>query len=373
QLRKAIADLDSARTRTVDSRRLAMLGELGFAARLALAGVLLHEAVGRGAEATAILEDAEGRAGTDGEKLASVWGMRIKAFEAQGKLDDAAKLLDGLLQKNPDARGLGAAASAIGKAFDERSAQARAKDPRSPAAEELLRKAARYYGLGAKSLAGGGEVVRSEDLDAIAKRLFAIALQFNEVPEECGGSFVKWRATSRRAPELWEQAALLFEAAVSASPSHLPRINLGRCQGFLGRWREGARAYAELFEREPFVDRESRRMNAPLLSAKPELLPAYLEWGVCEHRAAVADGEADRFRRASEIYSLLCSNLPDTSATWWQAKYLQIRVLIDQGDYGQAEFFLRDLKRNTGDFPEEWKEPFREIEEELSRKVFRKQ
>ncbi|MCI0588443.1 MAG: hypothetical protein L0323_16555 [Planctomycetes bacterium] len=370
-LKKAIAELDSARTRTVDSRRLALLGEIAFAARLSLAGLLLHEGVARGSDAMPVLDAAEERAGTDAEKLASVWGMRIKAFEAQGKLDDAAKLLDGLLQKNPDTRGLGAAASAIGRAFDVRSAEERAKDPNSPVAQDLLRKAARYYGLGAKSLARGEEVVRTEDLEEIAKRLFAIALQFNEVPDSAGGTFVNWQATGRKAPEPWEQAALLFEAAVSRSPSHRPRLNLGRCYGFLGRWREAARVYAELFEHEPLVDREARRLDAGVLRAKPELLPAYLEWGVAEHRSGVSDGDADGFRRASEIYTLLCSNLPEGHPMWWEAKYLQIRVLVDQGDYAQAEFLLRDLKRSTGEFPPGWKERFRAVEEELSGKVFR--
>ncbi len=370
-LKKAIADLDSARTRTVDSRRLALVGEIAFAARLSLAGLLLHEGVARGADAMTVLDAAEERAGNDAEKLASVWGMRIKAFEVQGKLDDAAKLLDGLLQKNPDARGLGAAASAIGRAFDVRSAEERAKDPKSPVAQELLRKAARYYGLGAKSLAGGGEGVRTEDLEELANRLFALALQFNEVPESAGATFVDWRPSGRKAPEVWEQAALLYEAAVSRSPSHRPRISLGRCMGFLARGREAARVYAELFEHEPLVDRESRRLNAGLLRAKPELLPAYLEWGVAEHRTGLSDSDADGFRRASEIYSILASNLPENSAMWWQAKYLQIRVLVDQGEYGQAEFLLRDLKRNTGEFPADQKERFRELEEQLSTKVFR--
>jgi tetratricopeptide (TPR) repeat protein len=149
-------------------------------------------------------------------------------------------------------------------------------------------------------------------------------------------------------------------------------MNLGRCYGFLGRWREAARVYAELFEHEPLVDREARRLNAGVLRAKPELLPAYLEWGVAEHRTGLADSDADGFRRASEIYSILVSNLPENSPMWWQAKYLQVRVLVDQGDYGQAEFLVRDLKRNTGEFPEEWKERFRKLEEELSTKVFRK-
>jgi tetratricopeptide (TPR) repeat protein len=376
-LRKTLADLDKALQKTLDRTAQAKLDALAFSARITLAQIYLADPIRRPAEALAILEGAEEKAGGDAEKSAQAWDLRIRALEAQGKIDEGARLLESLLEKNPDPRSLVGALRTLGRALDMRATEERKKDPRSGRPDELWRKAARYYFLSAQPMLSGSS--RTSEIEEIANRLLVLGLHFSGVPEEETTFALPKPATVRKeGGDLLEQAARLYEAVLGLTPSYRTRISLGRAYGFLGRWPDAARVYGQLFDQEPLVEKGSKRLNPAVLAAKPELLSAYLEWGYAEHQTAAAhkETERERFERAQGIYGTICNSTTEEQRLWWVAKYFLIRCLIDAGNYVEADVALRSVERTTEDFDGGkfgFKDLFLELKEQLGTKVFRMQ
>jgi hypothetical protein len=156
------------------------------------------------------------------------------------------------------------------------------------------------------------------------------------------------------------------------TPSYRTQINLCRAQGFLGRFEEAAAGYARLFERESFADPVARTINPEAMRAKPELAFAYLEWGVCERETGVAQHANDRLSRASSIFESLVLATAAETQLWWQAKFFQLQVLVDRGEYQIADIGLRSLERNWPDFDggkHGLKERFQRLGQELAKKV----
>ena len=72
----------------------------------------------------------------------------------------------------------------------------------------------------------------------------------------------------------------------------------------------------------------------------------------------------------------MIANCTDSTRTWWQTKFSQIRLLSDRGRYDLAKDAIASVKRTTdpqfdkGQFG--FKDKFISLEAELSKKVFRK-
>jgi tetratricopeptide (TPR) repeat protein len=372
-LKKAIADLDREAGKTLDLATQARLSGLSFAARTSLAQMYLLRGVDRPADVMTLLADVDERFATDPDKVALAWGFRIDALQAQGKFEDAVKLLDGLAKKNPDSPALGTAAGKVARALDARAQEVLEKEKNKSAADDLLRRAAQYYSMSGKSLLKG-EIRASAEVASIADRLFVLGLIFNDVPEGQGVTFVGWDPKKAREPKLWQEAADLYAAALRVAPSYKTEIALGRCHGFLGDWSEARTVLAALFDREPVWDGTARRFQANALRSKPELLYAYLEWGVAEHLASAPDGEIEGLTRAASVLENLVGpgGLTATSPLWWHAKYHQCKALADAGRYTDAELRLRDTERQTsklGGDDARLQERFKSLKAELAQKT----
>src|SRR5262249_44598516 len=157
-----------------------------------------------------------------------------------------------------------------------------------------------YYVLSVKPQMKGDVAPNVDEMEGVANRLFVYGLHFNDVPEDVT-SFLDWSGTVT-APEFWQQAAAVYEALLPSTPSYRSVISLARTYGFLGMWKEAAVAYAKLFEREAFVVPGAKKIDPEAIRARPELLPAYIEWGVAEQRAARADRDKARRERALGIF-----------------------------------------------------------------------
>ena len=369
-LKKAIVDLDLALKGTLDLEAQSRLEHLGFLARTSLAQLYLLPGVDRPGEVLPVLADVDEKFGNDPEKLSTAWGLRISALQAQGKLEEAVKLLDALVQKDPESRAIGGAAGQVARALDQQAEDLR-KANKAHDADEMQKRAARYYSMSGRALLKG-DVIRSSVVEEIANRLYALGLHFNEVPDS-QTTFVGWSPKQTKDSTLWQQAVELYQAALRVSPNSQTTINLGRCLGFLGRYAEAAAVYGQLFDTEVLYDREAKRFNSALIKTKPELIGAYIEWGVSEHEAALQDQDHERFLRASGIFDNLVRGLSDTSSKlWWQAKYYQIKSLVDQGNYDTAGFLMSDLVRTTQDLGASvgLKSAFEAMKTELDQKTF---
>lgn len=373
-LANARSSAEASAEKTLDKEQQVILLSVAFSARVALANIYLSEAYSKPQDANKVLEGIEEKYPGDSEKAATTWGLRIQALLAENRLDEAISQLDTLTRKDPNSRGAAAAAGVIARALDAQSEAARAKGD-ARAADELWKKAARYYFMSLQHhlKTPPTDLAVARDMDAVAGRLFTIGAKMNGLPDD-DDSFVGRPAGSVRSPEFWNQAIQLWQVASGLDRDYRILVHLGRTHGLLGKWPESVAVYRKLFERESdFVDAK-KQFNPQSVRSKPELVRAYLEWGVGEHQNALVTTSKEDFERAFNIYTALNKNAGDASKLWWQAKYFQIRLLMDSGDYPKAEVLLNDVERGTNDFDEGkfgYKAEFLKIKKELATKLFR--
>ena len=367
QLRSSMELLDKAEKDTLDRELQEGFRTLEFAARGLLCDLLIQ--TDRAAEVDSLLADAETRYGTDESRIAKVWSLRIKAKQGQGKLDEAIALFESLLQKDPDAPGVTASAAVLANALDTAGVALLESDP--TAAAELWQKAAHYYGVSIDPQLEGKESLRSDTVGEIAERLYAMGLFFNGVPETAD-TFVDWQETPKD-PSLWERAAKIYEKLLALAPSTRTTIQLARTYGLLGRMDEAAALYGRVFDRVQLVESgASKRFDPRVVRSNPEYITYYLESGVAEHVAGMAEKNKDRQSRAVLIFQRMLDNTEQGSRLWWQSKYHQIRSLYDVGDYPNAKLAMKDVKRTNSDKFDEGKyglQPrFEALEKELQKK-----
>ena len=369
-LRQAVAGLEKSFEGTLEREAQARLGGLAFAARAALIQLFLTPGLGREEEVFPILDEVDQKYAFDPETISRAWGFRIQALQALGKLDEAVAQLEILIKKDPNSRGVPPAAGVLARALDLRADELLSTNPTSVEAADLWRQASTYY-LASVEGKDGSLLVSGDVVDSVATRLFVMGLHFNRVPEG-QESFLGWEARRTTEPHYWQKAAGLFEKANTAMPSTLTAIRLGRTLGFLGRWEDAARAYASVFDQEPLVDEATKRFRPEIASSRPELILAYLEWGVAEHQAGTKAKDNARLTRAATIFERLTQNLPLEGPIWWQAKYHQLRAMMDRGDYSKADFFMKEVERTTSGSPADdprLAEDFAALKSELKVKV----
>jgi tetratricopeptide (TPR) repeat protein len=367
---KAKTALDAAAAGTLDTKAQEFLTGLAFNARMGIVNLYLMKEVNRAADVIALVDEAEQKYSFDNDKVAAARALRMKAFIALGKVDDAIRLLDEQIKKNPDSTASGPAAAALAQVLDTRGAELRKKDPNSAEAETLWQKAANYYFKAIQGQVEGREPIASIDAyEAIVNRLYVLAMHFDKVPDDVD-SFMDWTGTPK-SDDLFENVARAYEAELPYTPSNTPRIKLARAHGFLKQWEKAAATYGEIFDQTHLVD-ASGQFNQTVIAGDPNLLPAYLEWGVCEREVGVATGDQARLTRASRIFETLLLGSTKGGKTWWPAKYYQIRTMMDRGQYDMAGLAMRDVERNNNDFDDNkynLQERFHKLRDEVARKV----
>lgn len=373
QLRAAIVVLDKAAADTLDRAVQVQFESFAFQARGMLGNLLLER--GKPEEVEALFADAETRYASDPSKLGKVWSLRIQARLLRGKLDEAVQLLDSLLAKDPNSLGVAGAAGVVARALDQAGVDEFEKDPASDKVAPLWRKAAHYYGINIRPQLDGREALNGDNVLVIAQRLVTMGFNFNGVPLNAA-SFVDWHGGDGKSkptePEVWERAVEIFRLLLERAPSTPATIQMARALGLLARYDEANKIYAELFDRQRLFT-NAGQLDANVLRVNPELLDAYLEWGVTEHHDGKAEKDNKRLERAGGIFDRMVKSTESGEQRWWRAKYFQAASLNDRGQYNDAKFVLSDVKRTQsqefdgGRFG--WKERFVALEQEVDRKV----
>ena len=350
-LRKTGADVEKKLDDVFDIAAQQRLVSLAFRARITLAQIQLDDTVNAPVDALATLEglDENKRYNSDADNIAKIWNLRIQAYNKQGKLEEAAKLLDGLLAKTPDSPAIATAAGAVAREYDERGVQAEEKKDKK-LAQEHWKRASKYYRMSAQAMlkstsARGNEVTR------VAERLYTLGLIANDVE---GDSFLGWKAPRGADLDNWRSAADLYEAALRQAPSRKGRLYEARAHGFLGDWERSADAYARFFEEITLVDPGTGKFAQTVLGdpdlQKLGVVTAYIEWGFAEGRAGKATQDTEHTAKALGIFANLAKN-PNSividSKPWWIFKYEQIQALVTKGDFKEAGIQLRDAERST--------------------------
>ena len=272
-------------------------------------------------------------------------------MEKQGKLDDAIGLLDSLAKKSPDSNAIGGAAGLIARALDRRAAEYE-KEGNTKERDEQWKRAAVYYSMSGHALAKA-KGTKASAIEEVANRLFALGLQFNDVPKEWD-SFVGWPSSKTMDSTLFKEAESLYRTSLQISPSYQNQIKLGRSLGFQGDFGEASAVYGRLFDTESIIDPASNppKFNASTLRDKPELYVAYLEWGVAAEETGAKSKDAESSLRAGQIFDNLVRT-PDPTGprarVFWHAKLHQIKNLSNQGKYNDASMLMRDVERTNSD------------------------
>ncbi|HTF87981.1 MAG TPA: hypothetical protein VK843_06195 [Planctomycetota bacterium] len=347
-LKKAMADLATAKSKSLDPAVLARYSGAEYTALMTLASIYVQDAVGRPEDVLKTLEGADERFANDSKGIEGIWTLRIRAQEKLGKLEEAITQFDALLVKQSDHTGLAGAAGVLARALDQRALDIlKADASKTEAADSSWHKAVGYYLLSVQPQLDTRANAKFAELEAVAKRLLEIGMRFNGVAEE-SNSFVGWRSEKTADTQAWEKAAQLYEVVVELDPANYrARIGYGRALGFLARWKDAAAAYASLFDQEKLLKPDKSGFNPEVVSNRPELVNAYLEWGVCEAETGLLEKSADRQARASEIFDKLVANTLNKSPLWWNAKYHQIRTLYERGMYEPADVGIGTLERVT--------------------------
>jgi tetratricopeptide (TPR) repeat protein len=373
-LKKSLTDLEAAAGATMDLEAQARSSNTAFRARASLAQLYLMDCVNKPGEVLKVLEGVDEKYGDDSNKVGAAWNFRISALQKQGKLDEAVALLDALVKRDPNSRAIGAAAGVIARALDARAAEFE-KAGKTREREEQLKRAAQYYTLSGRSLAKSGQA-RASDITAVADRLLVFAFQFNQVPEKWE-SFVGWQTSRSREPALWASTEELYTAALALSPSYQNQIKLGRVLGFQGKFGEAAVVLARLFDNEPIVQTDTQggpaKFNQQLMRDKKELFQAYLEWGVAALESAIQDKDSELFVRADDIFGNITRIPAADRPEYWHAKYNQLRSLMQQGKYQEAQLVMNTIERENSKLggPAGLENEFKAVKTELGTKVFK--
>jgi tetratricopeptide (TPR) repeat protein len=196
-----------------------------------------------------------------------------------------------------------------------------------------------------------------------------IGLFFNRVPEG-QTTFVDWQGELLDA-ELWETTERIYERLEAQAPSYRVAIEHARTLGILGRLAEAETIYARLFDQVTLFD-AAGRFDRATVEARPELPSAYLEWGVATHSVGLEPKDDGRLDRAAAIYKRMFDQYTPEHRTWWQAKFFQIKLLSDRGDYDTAYEAIQSVKRTTSRQYDDGKFGFKDkyvtLEAELSKK-----
>jgi len=274
---------------------------------------------------------------------------------------------------SPDAPAIPRSAGVLARALDKAADDQFRKDPGSKRAEDLWRKAAFYYTLSVERALAGSTALDADMVREVALRLYVIGLFFNKVPEG-QTTFVDWQGPILDA-DLWVTTEKVYLRLESQAPSYRVAIEHARTLAILGRMAEAETIYARLFDQVSLFD-AAGRFDKSTVEARPELPGAYLEWGVATHAVGLESNDAGRLDRAGQIYRRIQDNSTPEYRTWWQAKFFQIKLLSDSGDYENAKEAILSVKRtqsqNYDDGRFGFKDKFLGLEAELSKKVFTK-
>ena len=361
-LKKSIADFDRLAGTNLDLEKLARYEKNGFNARRQLADLYLQ--TGKSAQVLPLLEGADAKYANDTENLSQVWGLRIRALKEQGKLDDAIKLLDALVAKDPNSKAIGTGAGLIARELDAQAAAA-TEAKKTVEADKFLRRASTYYAMSGRALLKG-DSIRPKDVEDIAQRLFVLGLSFNGVPEG-QDTFIGWDPKKMKEAKLWELSAELYQAGLKISPSTDALLNLARIHAFLGRWKLAADAFADYTNNSGSVVGPDKK----LATTNSDQILAAIERGVCDLMVAMSNNDKGRFDLAEDTLSSLYGALQVDSQMWWYSCYYLVRCRYERGNYREASDLIGRIKRsvNTLGGTTSLVQPFAELEKDIQKKI----
>jgi tetratricopeptide (TPR) repeat protein len=351
---KSQSDIAAAKTKSLDQQVLAGLATAEYTGLTTLSRLYLEDSVNTPEKVLTLLQGVDERFGSDQKAVQALWQLRIRAYSSLGRVDEAVAKFDELYKKPADRAGLAGAASVLSRSLDTRAAKLQeesetSKDSKqADAAMKMWRKAIDMYVISVQPQLDNRQSASATVLEPVAKRLMELGMNLNGVAKD-SNTFIGWQPPATLDRGAWDASANIYDVVVEISPAdYRARMRQARLLGFLSRWKDAADSYAALFEQEALVKADKSDFDMAVLNAKPELLDAYMEWGVCEAEAGNAEKSETRKARASGIFDLLLKHTVAESPLWWNAKYRQILTFYQRGNYESADVAMNSLVRTAG-------------------------
>jgi tetratricopeptide (TPR) repeat protein len=317
-------------------------GPLSAIAWRELAGILLHETIGRPGEALECLARADAQ-GQDGEGRLRTQELAVEAHLALGQPGRAAEVVAVLLKENPEAPATARACRSTWRALDHLPAERRRTATlarrwldlaKEPSAAELMEVADVLYRV-ARDVNGFGEAVQS----------FA-DLEDRTLKDR--GSWEDAAVAHRRLVEL-------RGATMDPGDRLVAELRWARSLAFLARdekeWEQSKARYDALVGSRKLVGNDGQ-IDLKILQAQPSLLSVYMELGEAYYELGKR-GQRYQFENAVGVFSNVLRVLRADSASWWRAKYRMISSLYDRGGEGDLRLALvlvENLERTNPGF-----------------------
>ncbi|HUR28414.1 MAG TPA: hypothetical protein VM509_09520, partial [Planctomycetota bacterium] len=224
QLKKALAEIAAAKPKSLDQQVQNTLSAAEYTALTTLSKLYLEESVAKPDLVLSTLQGVDERFATDGDAIAFLWQLRIRAWEKLGRIDEAVAKFDELWAAKSDPARLAGPASVLSRSLDQRAvdlahAAAEIKDPtkadeakkKADAAMKMWRKSVDLYTISVQPQLDNRSNARAKDLEDVSKRLLDLGMKFNGVPDTAS-TFVGWKPVGSLDRLAWDAAAKIYDA-----------------------------------------------------------------------------------------------------------------------------------------------------------------
>ncbi len=323
--------------------------------------ILSHEALGRGEESLKLLEDYARTLARDHSRLARIWALQARAHLSLRQVDEAARVVDALLDRFPESPSVAQAARSVAIQLQRAAGDLAAKKEEAERVAGYSRKLHRYYLRWLNDSMARGQRVGAAEAIAVAEALFDAARRINGIAEEAP-SFLDARESAPREPQPFRDAAgvlLLLADGKMGALKEKERlgilIRLARTGGFIAAetkdWQKVRVHYAAAIDAAKVMGPGGKLELQPL-QANPALLSVAIELGGVLLELG-RRGQKPQIDEALNIFGAVLGITAADSEPWWIAKHLQVTALYERGrgaDVQLARTILDNLEKNYPEY-----------------------
>lgn len=360
-LKQVLATLNDPARRRAQGDAAKMQASLSWIGSLELAYVYLNDASPRYDEGLIHLENAVRALPPDDARLAKLWALEIHVQVAQRNADPAAKTLDLMFERFPDAPELVRACKRVAILLDEETTELVKEKADQAKIVENLRRICRYYTKWLVSAPGLNMRITLADALSVAEALYAGAKVINGLNEHVI-SFMDLKGRQVKEPLYFREAGYALSLIIEGKVGKIfdrDRLvlmtRLARCYSFIAQDEEGwnqANNYYENIMKVYNLVTPNGDLDSTVLQNHRDLLGVYLEQGNV-HRELGRLGATPHLASASMVFGNLLDRVHGESEFLWQRQYQVVESLVDSSDeedFKRGKVSFEILERQSPDF-----------------------
>ncbi len=361
-LKKFLARLaDPAVPAPEDPNEKDLRDKLKFGAQQQLALLYSHETVGKAAECLTLVDEIAKELLPGDERLAKLWQLKVGAFLAVDKVEDAVNVLEEMFKNFPDGAPIAIASKSVAIRLDEATVKLMKDNGDEKTVTANLKKVAKYYRKWLDEGPSVGLRITLADVVSVAEILYMVAKRVNGMDDKVT-SFLDLKDQVIKEKSYWNDAAFVHEMLLGGKAGKISdkdrldlMTRLARCYSFLAEtpqhWDKAKGSYLEIVKAYKLVD-DKQNVDVSVLQAKPALLSIYLELGAV-YLELGKSGQKFQFDNSITVYNNVLKCTAGGSEPWWMAKYMALYALFARGatnDVETCKIAVGNLQSNYPDF-----------------------